>query len=49
MKHVTFEANVNAYGDIMTRILNEKHMRAGARLPDIAYVVQKQAAGAAAA
>jgi len=49
MKHVTFEANVNAYGDIMTRILNEKHMRAGARLPDIAYVMQKQTAGVAAA
>lgn len=42
MKHVTFEANVNAYGDIMTRILNEKHMRAGATLPGIVYVAQKQ-------
>ena len=43
LKHVTFESNVNAYGDVFGRILAEKSVKQGARLPGVTYV-QAQAA-----
>lgn len=45
LKRYTMEANANAYGDVFGRIIAEKNVRAGARLPGVRYVsVPAQAA-----
>ena len=38
--HVTMEANANRYADIFGRIIAEKNVKAGARLPGVAYTTQ---------
>jgi len=43
LKKVTFEANVGNYAGIFERIIAEKSVRNGARLPDIIYIQQQVA------
>ena len=47
-KHITLEANIANYAEIMGRMMTLKHIRRGHRLPNITYVAAGAATGVAA-